>query len=70
MRHIMHRAAVIAALIGLGVSVAAWAYFLTRLMLDVPGVAWALIGALFATWMIVSTYRDGELFHFQRGIAR
>lgn len=70
MRHIMHRAAFVAALIVTGVSLAAWAYFLTRLMLDMPGVAWAIIGALFATGTIIGTYLDGELFDFQRGIAR
>ena len=66
MRHIMHRAGLMA-LLATGVGTTAlWAYWLTRLALDVPGLAWAVIAALFATWAIVSTYRDGELFGFQR----
>jgi hypothetical protein len=59
------------ALLATGVGTTAlWAYWLTRLALDVPGLAWALIGALFATATIIGTYLDGELFYFQRGIAR
>lgn len=67
MRHILHRAAVVAALIAAGVSFAAWLFILAHLLAAVPGVVWAVLVSAFVAGSIVATYLDGELFYSQRG---